>query len=47
MDRNYKTECFPKSIMESLNWLPFFNIMEFTAYSTENDKNLLPSLMNF
>ena len=47
IDSNYKTECWPKSIMESLNWLPFLDIMEFTADSINNDKNILPSLLNF
>ena len=45
IDRNYKTECWPKSIMESLNWLPFLDIMEFTAYKIKNDKNIFPSLL--
>ena len=45
IDCNYKTECWPKRITESLNWLPFLDIMEFTADSTNNDKNLLPSLL--
>ena len=45
IDRNYKTECWPKSIMESLNWLPFIDIMEFTADKIRNDKNILPSLL--
>ena len=31
--------------MESLDWLPFLDIMEFTADRIENDKNLLPSLL--
>ena len=39
IDRNYKTGCWPKSIMESLNWLPFLDIMEFT------DKYIFPSLL--
>ena len=29
--------------MESLNWLPFLDIMEFTADRIYNDENLLPS----
>ena len=33
--------------MESLNWLPFLDFMEFTADSIENDKNILRSLLNF
>ena len=33
--------------MESLNWLTFLYIMEFTLYRIENDKNLLPSLLEF
>ena len=31
--------------MESLNWLPFLDIMDLTAYRIQNDKNLLPSLL--
>ena len=31
--------------MESLNWLPFLDIMEFTTDRINNDKNLLPSLL--
>ena len=30
---------------ESLNWLPFLHIMEFTADRIENGKNILPSLL--
>ena len=33
--------------MESLNWLPFLDIMEFTADRIENDIKLLPSLLSF
>ena len=33
--------------MESLNWLPFHDIMEFTADRIDNDKNILPSLLDF
>ena len=44
-DRNYKNECWPKSIMESLNQLPFLDIMEFTTDRINNDKNILPSLL--
>ena len=47
IDRNDKTEYWTKSIKESLNWLPFFDIMDFTADMIENDKNLLPSLLGF
>ena len=47
MDRNDKTGCWPKSIMESINWLPFLDIMEFTVEITKNDKDLLPSLLKF
>ena len=47
IDCNYKTEYWPKSIMESLNWLPFLDIMEFTAYKIKNDKNIFPSLLKF
>ena len=45
IDRNYKTECWPKSMMGSLNWLPFPDIMELNADKIKNDKNLLPSLL--
>ena len=45
MDRNDKTEYCPTSIKESINWLPFFDIMEFTADRIENYKNILPSLL--
>ena len=31
--------------MESLNWLPFLDKMEFTAESIDNDKNILTSLL--
>ena len=31
--------------MESINWLPFLDIMEFTSYRTNNYKNLIPSLL--
>ena len=37
-----KTECWPKIIMGSLNWLPFIDIIEFTADKIENDKNIFP-----
>ena len=47
MYRTYKTECWPKITMESLNWLPFLDITEFTADRINKDKNLLPSLFNF
>ena len=47
IDSNYTTEFWPKSIMESLNWLPFINITEFTADSINNDKNILTSLLKF
>ena len=33
--------------MESLDWLPFLYITEFTADSINNDKNLLPSFLKF
>ena len=45
IDCNYKTEFWPKSTMESLNWLPFLDIMEFTANNIKNDKNLFPSFL--
>ena len=44
--RNDKTECWPTSINEGLNWLPFFDIMEFTADRINNYKILLRSLLN-
>ena len=47
IDRNYKTDYWPKRIVESLNWLPFLDIVEFTADRIENDKNLLPSLLKY
>ena len=31
--------------MKSLNWLPFPDIMDFTADNINNDKNLFPSLL--
>ena len=37
IDRDDKTEYWPTSIEESLNWLPFFHIMEFTADRIDND----------
>ena len=45
IDCNDKTEYRPKSIMGSLNWLPFIDTIECTADRIENDKNLLPSLL--
>ena len=45
IDRDYKIEYWPKIIMESLNWLPFLDIMEFTSDRIDNDKNPLPSLL--
>ena len=41
-DRNDKTEYWTTSIKESINWMPFFDIMEFTADSIYYDKNILP-----
>ena len=41
IDLNDKTEYWPKIIMESLNWLPFLDIMEFTADNIKNDKTYL------
>ena len=38
IDRNHKTECWPKSIMEILNWLPFLDIIEFTTDRIKNNK---------
>ena len=46
IDRNYKTDYSPKSIMESLNWLPFIYVMDLTADKIENDINLFSSLLN-
>ena len=43
IDRNYKAESWPKSIMESVNWLPILDIMEFTEDKIKNNKNLFPS----
>ena len=43
--RNDKTDYCPKSITESLNWLPLIDIMEFTAERIYNDKILLPALL--
>ena len=45
IDRDYKTECWPKIIIEILNWLPFLDIMEFTVNKIKNDKNIFPSLL--
>ena len=45
IDPNDKTEYWTKIIMESLNWLTFLDIMDFTEDRIENDKNLLPSLL--
>ena len=45
IDCNYKIDCYTKSIMEILNWLPFSYIMEFTADKIKNDINLFPSLL--
>ena len=47
IDCNDKTEYWKKIIKESLNWLPFLDTMEFTADRIDNDKNLLPSSLNF
>ena len=33
--------------MESFNWLPFLDIMAFTVDRIQNDKNILPSFLNF
>ena len=33
--------------MESLNWIPFLDVMEFTADQIENDINIFPSLLIF
>ena len=35
----YKTECWPKIILDGLNWLPFIETMDFTADRIYNDKN--------
>ena len=45
IDINYKTDCWPEIIMESLNWLPFLDVMEFTVEKINNHKNLFPSLL--
>ena len=45
IDRNYKTDCWPKIITERLNWLPFLDFMEFTVDKMENDINIFPSLL--
>ena len=45
IDRNYKTECWQKIIMESLSWLTFLDTMEFTSDRIQNDCNPLPSLL--
>ena len=45
IDRNYKTDCWEKLIMESLNWLSFLDIMDSTSEKINNDTNLLPSLL--
>ena len=45
IDRNYKTDCWQKSIMVNINWFPFIYVMEFTADKIDNDKNILPSLL--
>ena len=31
--------------MESLNWLPFIDVMQFAEEKIDNDINLLPSLL--
>ena len=36
-DRNDKTEYWLTSIKEIINWLPFFDIMEFIADRIDND----------
>ena len=41
-DRNEKSEYWPTSIKESLNWLHFFNIMEFTEDKIKNNENFYP-----
>ena len=45
IDHNYKTDFWPKRIMESLNWSPFLDVTEFTADKINYDKNLFPSLL--
>ena len=45
IDRNDKTEYWPKSIVGSLNWLTFIDIMQSTADKIDNDKYILPSLL--
>ena len=38
IDRNDKTQYCPKIIEESINWLPFLDIMELTADKIDSDK---------
>ena len=45
IDPNDKIKYQPTSIKEGLNWLSFFDIMEFTADGIDNEKRLLPSLL--
>ena len=37
IDRKYKTDCWPKIVMESLNWLTFLKITELTSDRINND----------
>ena len=45
IDCNDKTEYLLTSIKEILNWLPFWDIIEFTADRIDHYKKLLPSLL--
>ena len=41
-----KTEYWPTIIKGNLNWLPFFDIMEFNADRIQDYINILLSLLN-
>ena len=43
--KNYYITYCPKNIKEDINWFPFLNIMEYTAYSIGKDITFLPSLL--
>ena len=45
IDHNDSFDYCPTSIKEVINWLYFLDIMEYTAYSTDNEITLLPSLL--
>ena len=42
IDRNDKTDCWTKNIMENLNWLPFIYVMELTVDKIKSYINLCP-----